>query len=139
MTKDLTKLRAEEAEPVIREILKVLGDLSSEFMIGELNIDDARAYYQKVVEDKIMPILHKYNIRTFDLAYIMKAVMQPIDFIKQITIDSIELAEDAAVAHLFGVGHQSEIRVSHIIDAQLKKSTEGNVDNSTVVNKADLE
>lgn len=117
---DLTKKRTDECVPIVRDILKVIGEIAADCMLGEFDVEEGRAAYLKIVEEKILPILHAANIRTFDLSYIMKMMMQPLDFIKQLTVDSVEIAEDNAIAMKFEVADQKDIRFSNIIQAQLE-------------------
>lgn len=129
---DLTKKRDDECLPVAREILRVIGEIYAECLIGDMNIylsaeekakgmtgaEKGQDYYRKIVEDKIMPVLEKANIRTHDVNFITQIVMQPFDFLKGSLIETFEIAEDNAVAAKFGVKHQNDIRISDIIAAQ---------------------
>ena len=135
MAPDLTQQRENECVPVARRILKVIGDISEEALLGGFDADKGTEYYRKVVTDNILPILMEADIMTSELSYILQMLRQPLDFISTSTKDSIEIAEDAAVALKFGVPTVREMRLSHIIksqlDAAVSSSLANNIPNST--------
>ena len=135
MKEDLTQKRENECVPVARKILSIIGEISNECPIGAFDADKGTEYYRKVVTDKILPILMEADIMTSELAYILTMLRQPLDFISSSTKDSIEIAEDAAVAIKFGVPTVREMRLSYIIKAQLdaavSSSLANNIPNST--------
>lgn len=140
MTRDLSKEREEACKVIVRQLLTVIGEIASDCVLGEVPLEEMQPAYQKIVSEKILPVLQAHNIRTFDLAYIMKMFMQPFDAIKTLAVDSITIAEDKAVAAKFGLEDHMELRLSHIIQAQMEKDErKKTVDNPSVVNKADLE
>lgn len=123
MATDLTKKREEECIPIAREILRLIGEASAEAPMGAFDQTAGDSFYQKFLEEKILPLLTEKDIKTAEATYIMSMVLQPLDFTKNLLNVSLQDAENSAVAAKFGVPDIRDIRISHIVEAQKQKAS----------------
>lgn len=130
--KDLmtTEQRDEEILPVVREILAILCT-RKDLAIGShksISEESAAKYYAKLYIEIVIPTLKRHNIRTSDLPFLFSVMMQPVEFLRDITIASMDENRETADSKLWGVDFLNDIRVNKLDDvlqAPVKKlSTE---------------
>jgi hypothetical protein len=100
--RDLTKERDDKCIPIVLEILSDLANTPDLHIGSEVTTDSANVYYSDYVQDKVLPILMRENIKIDDISYVFKLILQPITFISEKVHTTIDTREDEAIDLLFG-------------------------------------
>lgn len=117
MARDLSKERLEACVPLAMEILKTLV-AEHDLYMGERPQADLDKFFQNFFIEKVEPILRSADIKTADMAFIFQLILQPIDNLKNTTVNAINDAYDGAVAFKFGVDDVNDVRISDIVKVQ---------------------
>lgn len=111
---NLTAIRDQETLPVAREILRIIGEHSSDVPMGtEFEEADAVKYYQALYVE-IMPYVIKANLRVDDITFLIQTLLQPLQLLQSTIIASFESNRDIADAKLWGVRDLNDIRVQDL-------------------------
>jgi len=85
--KDLSAERTAECAKVARSIHALIGEAALTVpLLNAAQTDDKAAqllYYQKMLQDKILPIIQAADLRVADIEFLMSLVIQPVDMIKE--------------------------------------------------------
>lgn len=111
-----TKERDEYALSVASDLLSIIQE--SKLIIGEEDQTKILEVYTPIYE-KIMKIflLRKTKIR--DIGYILSHLSEPIDFLKDLVLNSVNANLDLANAKLFGVNDMKDITINDL-DEKMK-------------------
>jgi len=127
--RNFTKERDVELAPIARTLLLALS-AREDLMMGSnetVTVEDALKYYQEKVVSVILPVLIKQNVKIEDVPYIFQLMSQPVNFVKDITVNSFAMNRAIADANLYGVKDISELRVNEL-DNKLKEFAKKNED-----------
>lgn len=112
---DLTKERDDRCIPIVRELIKRLGNRADELVMEASNKDanrqDTLDYYGKVFLEDVIELLLQNNVRVDEVGYIFRLMLEPITHLSQQTTMALDMHENTALASLYGKNDPREITV----------------------------
>jgi len=120
--KNLTKERDDELIPVARKLLLSLAAREDLVMGGSetISVEKAAEYYQNKYLDVIVPLLLEKDIKIKDIDYLFSLMLQPINFIKEVTVTSFDSNRSRSDAQMYGLKDIGDLRISDL-DRKLKE------------------
>ena len=122
-----SQARRDEVVPIARKVLKALAD-REDLPVGVTNgtSESAAVWYQDFYVSTIIPILVEHNVKLNNIPYIFQLVMQPVEFMREVTTASFERNRDIADARKYGLKDIDDLRVMDL-DVALKEQAQEEV------------
>lgn len=121
--RDLTRERDEACKPVAIALIQALAKRDDLPMGSQLDAGAAAEYMQKVYQEDCVPLLLKHNLKLKDISFVFSIILQPFQFLSDVTTSSFEMNRDIADGFKYGMPDIDEMRVLDL-DAALKEGVE---------------
>lgn len=112
----LTKQRDDFAKKVAEDIMSILKE--SNLMIGEENHEKLVENYTPIYQ-KIVNVLLLRRVKIKDIGYIISFLYQPLDFVKDLVLNSLNNNLDLTNAKLFGLNDMKDLTINDL-DEKMK-------------------
>lgn len=122
--RDLTLERDQECIPVAMKLIQALAkrDLSKH-MGSTLNQQETALFMNKVYLEDVVPIMLESNIKLNQLPFVFSIILQPFQFLNDVTTSNFENNRDIADGFKYGMPDITEMRVSDL-DAALREGVQ---------------
>lgn len=112
---DLTKLRDDMMIPLAKQVLKIIAAHDDLFFgVKDANPEEGAKYFSAMYENELLPILKERNLRIADLGYLFQLAMQPVENLRNITLEALQTAFDNATKKHWGVQYIDEVRINDV-------------------------
>lgn len=117
--RDLTLERDQACIPVAMELIQALAKRDDLPMGSRLDAGKAAEYMQKVYQEEVVPIMLKHDIKLNEIPFVFSIILQPFQFLSDVTTSSFEANRDIADSFKYNVVDVNDLRISDL-DKALK-------------------